>query len=69
MTVTAKHIRRARRLLGWSQVALAVRSGVGALTSQKNSRVGWPRRAAPRLHGVRMPVCAGRRLPMVASTS
>ena len=27
--VTGKHIRRARRLLGWSQVALAVRAGVG----------------------------------------
>ena len=29
MTITGKHIRRARRLLGLSQVALAVRAGVG----------------------------------------
>jgi DNA-binding transcriptional regulator YiaG len=29
MTFTAEHIKTARRLLGWSQVALAVRAGVG----------------------------------------
>jgi transcriptional regulator with XRE-family HTH domain len=29
MTITCEHIKTARRLFGWSQVALAVRSGVG----------------------------------------
>jgi len=29
MTLTGEHIRTARQLLGWSQLALALRAGVG----------------------------------------
>lgn len=39
MTLTGEHIRAARQLLGWSQVALAVRAGVG-INQLKNFESG-----------------------------
>ena len=39
MTLTGEHIRTARQLLGWSQIALAVRAGVG-INQLKNFESG-----------------------------